>query len=66
MPAIYSSAITWVNYDDQTRRLHITFHASGTYTYFGVPRLVYDGLLRAPSVGTYFNDNIRDRYATAG
>jgi hypothetical protein len=42
--------------------LSIWFHESGKYDYYRVPESVYLGLLAARSKGTYFNDNIRDRY----
>jgi hypothetical protein len=47
--------------------LKVTFTTQETeYTYCNVPEAVYfDGLLRADSAGSYFNDNIRDQYDTA-
>lgn len=63
MPSVRSSAITFVDYDPETKELRITFTRGFTYTYYGVPASVYAGLLNASSVGTYFNDHIRDRYA---
>ena len=38
--------------------------SGGPYDYYGVPQSVYEGLLRARSAGTYYNDYIRDRYAS--
>ena len=32
------------------------------YDYCGVPEAVFNGLLRASSKGSYYNDHIRDRY----
>lgn len=62
MPSLNSSAISSVRYDPATRQLRITFHSSGTYTYFGVPPEVYEGLMAAESAGRYFNRVIRPRY----
>ena len=63
MPAVRSSAIASVDYDPGTRRLSVRFHETGLYTYYGVPAPVYEAMLRASSVGRFFNDNIRDRYS---
>jgi hypothetical protein len=62
MPIVSSSAIYRVEYDEASRRLDIWFTGTGQYSYFGVPLATYLGLLRAPSKGRYFNDNIRDQY----
>ena len=32
------------------------------YKYFGVPELIYDELMEAPSRGRYYNDNIRGQF----
>lgn len=63
MPHVESTAILRIAYDDPARRLFVTFRESGrTYTYYGVPRRVYDSFISADSKGTFFNDCIRDRY----
>jgi hypothetical protein len=62
MPYVHSSAMHRIEYAEATRRLEIWFNGTGRYTYFGVPLAVYLDLLNAPSKGSYFNDNIRDRY----
>jgi len=65
MPYLNSSAIDRVEYDPQTRELRIWFRPNGgPYSYYGVPQHIYDGLLRAPSAGSYFNDHIKDRYGS--
>ncbi len=64
MPYINSSAIAWADYDDAAQELDIRFTSgSTTYTYFGVPEYIYQGLLSASSAGQYFNENIRDQYS---
>jgi hypothetical protein len=47
--------------------LKVTFTTQDPeYTYCNVPEAVYfDGLLKADSAGSSFNDNIRDQYDTA-
>ncbi|QXX78985.1 KTSC domain-containing protein [Alcaligenes faecalis] len=63
MIPVLSSAIAAVGYDPNTKRMQIRFTSGGiTYTYCGVPQSVYDGLMSAPSKGTYFDRVIRDRY----
>jgi hypothetical protein len=51
-----------VGYDAQSRRMKITFVQGHTYDFCGVPQQVFDGLLRASSKGSYYNDFIKDRY----
>jgi hypothetical protein len=55
-----SSAIRAVGYDGYT--LVVVFHNSGRYDHPGVPPSVYYGLMRASSMGRYYNQNIRGRY----
>jgi len=62
MPYFNSTAIHHAEYDDATATLRVTFPNGGAYDYFGVPRYLYEGLCSAESVGTYFNDHIRDQY----
>jgi hypothetical protein len=59
---VNSSAMSAVGYDPQTRRMKITFVQGHTYDFCGVPPHIFDGLLMAPSKGTYYNDHIKDRY----
>ena len=61
MTYVQSSAIEQVSYDPDAQTLIATFRESGrTYVYDEVPEEVYDGLLFADSLGTYFNAHIRD------
>ena len=66
MPNFNSTAIRSADYDQRTRTLRLWFvESGGPYDYYGVPGEVYDGLLRAASKGTYFNERIRDRYSVS-
>jgi hypothetical protein len=65
MPSVSSSAIQQIEFDELTHRLHITFTSGKTYTYYGVPRSIYESFLQAASKGTFFNDSIKDRYTFA-
>ena len=62
MPALQSSAISWIEYDPHSRLLQVTFHAGRSYTLRGVPAQHYVGLLEATSPGRYFNRYLRGRY----
>ncbi len=60
--SVNSSAISAVGYDPQSGIMSITFKQGKTYDFCGVPQHIYDGLISAGSVGSYYNSNIRDRY----
>lgn len=64
MPVVSSSAIRQIEFDELTHRLYVTFTSGSIYTYYGVPRNVYERFMRAPSKGTFFNDYIKDRYSS--
>ena len=57
-----SSCLSDVGYDYQAKTLVLEFHHGGVYRYDGVPPFIYEGLLRAPSVGKYFQRHIRSEY----
>jgi len=63
MPSINSKAISYVEYDELTRELSVTFTKGHTYVYYNVPPSIYVGLLSAGSAGTYFNARIKDAYS---
>jgi hypothetical protein len=63
MPTVSSSAIQRIEFDELTHRLYITFTSGKTYTYYGVPRSVYERFVNAGSKGSFFNDHIKDRYS---
>ena len=63
MPFVDSTAISRVEYDPADKELLVTFRPSReTYTYFHVPPETYEDLLNAPSLGTFFNEHIRENY----
>jgi len=59
---VRSSNICSVGYESETRTMEVEFHSSGIYQYAGVPETVYQGFMRAASKGSYFHDQIKDRY----
>jgi hypothetical protein len=58
--AVVSSAVRSVGYQDGT--LEIEFVSGRVYQYFDVPERLYQELMRATSIGTFFNERIRDRF----
>jgi hypothetical protein len=61
--AVVSSAVRSVGYEDGT--LEIEFVSGRVYQYFDVPERLYRELMRATSIGTFFNERIRDRFRYA-
>lgn len=60
---VESSAISAIAYDRKTRVLQIRFQHGGYYTYQGIGYHRYSKLLRAESIGKYFNEAIKPRKA---
>jgi hypothetical protein len=58
-----STAIRSHSYDSEVGELTITFVTGRRYVYDDVPQDVYDRFKAAFSRGTFFNREIRDRYA---
>ena len=62
MTPVESSNLLEVGYDEVAEVLYITFKSGITYTYEDVPYYVYEELLSAESLGSYFHKNIRTKY----
>ena len=63
---VKSGAIRTVEYDTESKDLNIVFTDGTPARYMGVPEQEYWNLMNAPSVGYYFNTNIRDHYSMGG
>jgi len=61
MPKVNSSAFSFVDYNEATSTLTISFR-SGDYVYYNVPKSLYENLLKASSKGSFFNDHIKDKF----
>lgn len=59
-----SSFVKNVAWDEDSESLFIRFNSGTTWVYFDVPRNVYSDLIKSPSVGNYFNLNIRNLYSS--
>ncbi len=57
---VESSNIASVGYDGNT--LEIEFNSGAIYQYENVPIRVYDVMMKADSVGKYFNAHIKSKY----
>jgi two-component system cell cycle response regulator DivK len=62
MPKVESSAVDRVEYASEGAQLDIWYRGGDRYSYFGVPRHVYETLLAAPSIGTFVNTEIKPHY----
>lgn len=63
MQTVESTMIKEVGYDAATQTLTVTFASSNeTYVYKNVPEAVYQALMQAESKGTYFRENIKDKF----
>ncbi|EZQ17882.1 hypothetical protein CF98_24540 [Halopseudomonas bauzanensis] len=60
---IGSTAIRRIGYDSDTSRLYIDFEDSAPiYTFCRVPAATFEAFIRAPSKGSFYHQNIKDRY----
>jgi hypothetical protein len=59
MIPVESSQLSAVGYDADTLEMQIRFAKGQVYSYRGVPQETYDGLVSAPSVGQFFNANVK-------
>lgn len=59
---VSSSNISSIGYDSSSSVLEIEFLSGGIYQYFGVPETEYNNLMNASSIGSYFAQNIKDKY----
>lgn len=61
MTSVNSSNLVAVGYEPQSQTLRIQFN-SGLYDYYNVPKLIYDGLMSAPSHGQYHAKYIKNSF----
>lgn len=63
MIKVSSSNVDSVGYDNDSSLLYVRFTSGALYTYVSVPIFEFEGLINAPSIGTYLNRNIKGAYA---
>jgi hypothetical protein len=61
---VQSSVIASIGYSRSDETLEVQFHTGRVYQYERVPPERHAALMAAESIGSYFNENIRDRYAS--
>lgn len=57
---VASSMLRSVGYEPASETLEVEFTHGAIFQYFGVPEDVFHVLMTAPSMGQYFNDEVRD------
>ena len=57
-----SSTIAEIGYDDVNEEVWVRFSRGHLYVYSGVPPLVWDEFLAAPSKGSFLNQMLRPSY----
>ena len=62
MIPVDSSNVESVGYDENEHILYVRFLTGATYIYKGVNNYEFEGLLSAPSVGSYLHRNIKNNY----
>ena len=62
MIQVSSSNISAVGYDEGNQIVQIRFLNNSEYIYKGVPKHEFEGLLNAPSVGSYLHQNYKNVY----
>ncbi|WP_367345996.1 KTSC domain-containing protein [Stenotrophomonas bentonitica] len=62
--SVDSSSIASVGYSPESETLEVEFVKNGdVYEYYNVPLFMYERLMEAPSIGIFFNAEIRNSYA---
>ena len=56
---VKSKSLASIGYDPDNHILEVEFRNGGIYQYFRVPQNVHDELMKADSMGNYYQKNIR-------
>jgi ATP-dependent DNA helicase RecG len=59
---VASSNVASVGYDAEKKILEIEFHHGAVYQYFDVPEKVYEELMIAPAMGSFFMNEIKNKF----
>lgn len=63
MIQVDSSNIIKLGYDEENQIVYVRFLNNTLYSYKGVSQMEFDGLLNAPSIGSYLHRNFKNVYA---
>ena len=56
---VQSSSVSSVGYDRDSSTLELEFLNGSVYQYFGVPESIFNGLINAPSKGTFLDQFVK-------
>ena len=59
---VISTAISALAYDDETEECQVTFQDGRSYILSGLPQIEFERWVHAPSVGGYWNANVKGNY----
>ena len=62
--SVNSSTIRSVGYEPNSQTLEIEFTSGSIYQYSRVSPEIYRKLMAAPTIGSYFKNNIEDEFTT--
>ena len=62
MTPVSSSNVSEIGYNVGNQEVYVRFLNGSLYVYKGVPQSEFDGLLNAPSVGSYLHRNYKNVY----
>ena len=62
MTFVESSNVESIGYDQENRIVYIQYINGSLYIYKDVPEIEYEGLLHAPSIGSYLHRNFKNVY----
>jgi hypothetical protein len=62
MTPVSSSNVAELGYDPDNQIVYVRFLDNRLYVYKGVSQSEYDGLLNAPSIGSYLHRNFKNVY----
>ncbi len=60
---VVSSNVSSIGYDPSTQTLEVEFLSGSVYQYYGVPKQIYDEIMRAPSKGQFLHTYVKNGYA---
>ena len=63
MKSVASSNVGSIGYNEDTQELYVRFLNNSLYVYKNVPKIEFEGLENAPSIGSYIHRNLRNVYA---
>lgn len=59
---VKSTEIALIGYDPSKELLEVTFRRGGVYRYRGIPAALHEQLMKAPSIGTFFSEQIKEKF----